>query len=102
MEAAPLRDAQKVVASRTERVFQKTFSEERVAIDETWLSFFNAVAGSESANRAIGLCRALMNLEQETFRFVVGQLKQLELTQNKKGRTIWSRPLSRIVERLSC
>lgn len=101
MEAAPLRDAKKVVASRPERVSQKTFAEESAAIDETWLSFLNAVTGSESANSALGFCRVLMNIEQETFRFVIGQLSKLDLAQNTKGRTIWSRPLSRIVERLS-
>jgi hypothetical protein len=90
-----------VVTSRTERVFQIDLTEESASFDETWLSFLSTVAGAESNNRAIELCRALMNLEQKTFRFVIGQLKKLELAQKIKGRTIWSRPLSRIVERLS-
>lgn len=90
-EAAPL-------TKRSRSGARTDFSD---SMNEVWLTFGRTYAGREKPNRAVHLCRAWMEFEQEVHRLLLDLVANSSILRNKKGRTLLARPLSLVLERLS-
>ena len=68
---------------------------------EVWLSFGSSYAGQEKPNRAVAICRAWMNIEQDLHRLVMELIGDRHRFEKKEGRTFWARPLSLLLAKIS-
>jgi hypothetical protein len=71
------------------------------ATSELWLSFGEAYSGREKPNRAVVVCRAWMELEQDVHRLLMDVLGDGSLVRKKIGQAFWARPLSLLLAKFS-